>query len=110
MYICQNSQNILVFHVELTCISAVRTVKAGHKLVAEGSELFKDVVSNAGAGDLPQLLRSTKTTTTPQLATPPPKLDGSTATPSPSPVKKEEGTGKELEWIRVVGKVQYSCP
>ena len=73
-------------------------------MVAEGWELFEQVVNDAGAGGLPQLPRSIKTITTPPLATPPPKMDVSGATPSPSPVKKEHGTGEEPVWVKVGGK------
>ena len=95
-----------------TCITAVRTLVAGHKMVAEGWELFDQAVEEAGAGDLPQLLRSLKVMTTPQPTTPPP-MDftlgaPSQTTPSPSPVKKEHSTEPLL--IRVEGKIKYSCP
>ena len=37
---------------------AVRTVAAGHRMIAEGWEMFEEAVEAAGTGDLPQLLRS----------------------------------------------------
>ena len=74
--------------IYFTCVSAVRTVAAGHKMVAEGWALFKEVVNQAGAGDLPQLLQSIRT-----MTTPPPQgaSDITVMTPGPSPVKKEGG-------------------
>ena len=36
---------------------AVRTVAAGHRMIAEGWEMFEEAVEAAGTGDLPQLLR-----------------------------------------------------
>ena len=74
-------------------------MKAGHQMVAQGWVLFEEVVKDAGAGDLPQLLRSIKTMTTPPPATPPPKMDVSGVTPLP--VKKEHGTGEELVYVKV---------
>ena len=46
----------------------MRTVAAGHRLIAEGWEMF-EVVEAAGTGDLPQLLRSLRGMT---MLTPPP--------------------------------------
>ena len=46
-----------VEHVEqLTLPLTVRTVAAGHRMIMEGWEMFKEVVEAAGTGDLPQLL------------------------------------------------------
>ena len=59
----------------LTLFSAIRTVAEGHQMVADGWKLFEEAVESVGAGDLPQLLRSVRSMTTP----PPP-------TPAPSPV------------------------
>ena len=83
-------------------------MKAGHRMVAQGWDLFEEVVKDAGVGDLPQLLRSIKTMTTPLPATPPPKMDVSGVTPLP--VKKEPGTGEEPVYVKVGGEVHYSCP
>ena len=80
-----------------TLISAVRTVNVRHKMLAEGWELFKEVVNNAGAWDLPQLLRSIRMMTTPPPATPPPKMDVSGVTLSTTAGEERaqdwEGTG-----------------
>ena len=92
-------------------VSAVRTLAARHKMIAEGWQLFDEAVEDAGAGDLPQLLRSIKGMTTPQPPTPPP-MDSSAARspmPSPSPVKREPGAEDPI-LIRVDGKIKYSCP
>ena len=48
----------------------MRTVKAGHQMVAQGWDLFEESVKDAGVGDLPQLLRSIKMVTTPPPGTP----------------------------------------
>ena len=80
--------------IYFTCVLAVRTVATGHKMVEEGSALFEEAVNQAGAGDLPQLLQSIRTMTTPPpLTTPPPPalMDITATTPGPSPVKKEGG-------------------
>ena len=108
VYGCQNGQNSIYYTVYFTFISAVRTVKAGHQMVAQGWNLFEEVVKDAGAGDLPQLLRYIKTMTTPPPATPPPKMDVSGVTPSP--VKKEPGTGKEPVYVKVGGESTLLLP
>ena len=36
---------------------AVRTVAAGHRMIADGWAMFEEVVEAAGTGDLPQLFR-----------------------------------------------------
>ena len=91
------------------CTSGIRTVAAGHKMVAEGWALFEEAVSGAGEGDLPQLLRSLKGMTTPTptpppgptpppQGTPPPvQMDVDAPLPSPSRVKKEGGTGTVIK-------------
>ena len=50
-----------------TCIYsilAVRTVAAGHRMVAEGWTLFEKTCEEVGPGELPQLLRKLKAATT----------------------------------------------
>ena len=87
--------------IYFTYVSAVRTVATGHKMVAEGWALFEEAVSQTGAGDLPQLLQSIRTMTTPPPLTTPPQgtlMDITVTTPRPSPVKKEGGK---------VGRIQY---
>ena len=89
---------------------------ARHRMVVEGWALFKEAVSSAGDGDLPQLLRSLRgmmmptpppaPTGTPPPSTPPPQL----MEQSPSPVKKEGGSGEDPVLIRVEGKIKYQCP
>ena len=66
-------------------IVAIRTVKAGQqmvaegeKLVAEGWALYEEVIAEAGTGDLPQLLRSVRSSLTPTrmaTAVTPPKAE-----------------------------------
>ena len=53
-------------------ILAIRTVAAGHRMIADGWGMFEEAITEAGAGDLPQLLRSVRSMTTPPPATPPP--------------------------------------
>ena len=86
---------------------AVRTVAAGHRMITEGWEMFKEAVEEAGTGDLPQLLRSLSwmtMLTPPPPPTPPPAVSvqsqSTTAVPmevtgvsGESPVKKEERRG-----------------
>ena len=86
--------------IYFTCVSAVHTVAARHKMVAEGWTLFEEAVNQAGAGDLPQLLQSIRTMTTPPPLTTPAKaasMDIAARTPGPSPVKKG---GEEVGRIR----------
>ena len=61
----------------LTLFSAVRTVAEGHRMIVDGWTKFEEVVENAGAGDLPQLLwhlkgMMTLTSTMPPAPTPAP--------------------------------------
>ena len=107
-----------------TSIPAVRTVAAGHRMIADGWGMFKEAVNQAGAGDLPQLLRSIRSMTTPPPATPPPvlttpPLQGPLATPpptlmdvqGPSPqTVKQEANNEEPILIRVGGEISYFCP
>ena len=95
-------------------ISAIRTVAAGHKLVADGWALFESVCSEAGPGELPQLLRSLKMTTTPTPATTPPpstsqasveiKEEDRSETPVDRPIKIKLDTPKKTY------AYQYKCP
>ena len=100
--------------IYFTCVSVVCTAAAGHKMVVEGWALFEEAVNQAGAGDLPQLLWSIRTMTTPPpLTTPPPaaQMDITAMTPGPSPVKKGVGeAGEDLVFMKVGGKYQYGCP
>ena len=80
--------------IYFTSVSAVCTVAAGHKMVAEGWGLLEEAVNQAGTGDLPQLLWSIRTMTTPPPTTTPlpaAPMDIIAMTPGPSPVKKEGG-------------------
>ena len=64
-------------------------------MVKEGCAVFSEAVNQAGAGDLPQLLRSIRTIMTPPPPTTPPPaalMDITAMTPGPSPVKKEGGS------------------
>ena len=46
--------------IHVFCISAVCTVAAGHRMVAEGWTLFEQTCEEVGPGELPQLLRQLK--------------------------------------------------
>ena len=93
-------------------------------MIADGWGMFEEAVNEAGAGDLPQLLRSVRSMTTPPPSTappapstPPPAAAQGTPPPvpmdvqgpSPSPIKKE-ASDEEPILIRVGGKISYSCP
>ena len=83
--------------IYFTCASAVCTLAAGHKMVVEGWALFEEAVNQAGAGDLPQLLQSIRTMTTPPLLTTPLQgvsMDITAMTPRPSAVKKSGKVGR----------------
>ena len=103
---------------------AVRTVAAGHRMIAEGWEMFEEAVEATGTGDLPQLLRSLRgmtmlTPPTPLPPTPllagPVKLQSTTTVPmevagvsGASTVKKE---GASSEPVVVAGGVRkWACP
>ena len=106
---------------------AVRTVAAGHRMIAEGWKMFKEAVEAAGTGDLPQLLRSLRgmtmlTPPPPPTPTPPPaaagplKQQGATAVPMEvagvsgvSPVKKE-GASSEAVVVVVWEVRKCACP
>ena len=62
----------------------MRTVAAGHRMIAEGWEIFEKAVEAAGTGDLPQLLRSLRGMTMPTPPPPPP-------TPQPAGAVEEGG-------------------
>ena len=115
--------------VENTCINgtynlfvAVRMVSQGHRMVQAGWALFEEGCSEAGPGELPQLLRSLEMSTTPP-STPvkslfeevekkmaPPPQPGA---PSPSPT---QGISDEPVIVKVEGKeggkvmYKYGCP
>ena len=70
--------------IHVFCISAIRTVAAGHRMVAEGWTLFEQTCEEVGPGELPQLLRQLKSATTPS--------------PGPStPVKTEPMEEEEVQ-------------
>ena len=75
----------------------MRTVAAGHRMIAEGWEMFEEAVEAAGTGDLPQLLRSLREMTMP---TPPPPQ-----TPPPAgPVESQSTTAVPMEVTGVSGE------
>ena len=96
-------------------------VADGHRRVANGWNLFEEACSEAGPGELPQLLRSLKVATTPPPTTMgPPSTPGSELpmkvdpdspqTPSPGP-----GTSGDVKdepiLIKLEGhKYNYRCP
>ena len=81
----------------LLCLLAVRTVAAGHRMIEEGWEMFKEAVEAAGTGDLPQLLRLLRGMTTPTPPPPPP------TPPQTHPVEQEPMTGVPMEVAGVSG-------
>ena len=94
-------------------------VAEGERMVAEGWALYKEVIGEAGAGDLPQLLRSMRSSLTPTHMKQEPKREegegkveqgegpstsstvGRGELPVPIKVKNEEG--------RVIN-YNYGCP
>ena len=65
----------------------MRTVAAGHRMVADGWALFEEAIEEAWEGDLPQLLHHLRGVTT--LMLPPHAMDVPQAsTPTPSLAKK----------------------
>ena len=66
----------------------MRTVAAGHQMVADGWAMFEEAIEGAGEGDLPQLLRHLRGVIT--LTLPPPAMDvpPQASTPTPLLVKK----------------------
>ena len=79
--------SILLIHA----FSVVRTVAAGHRMVAEGWTLFEKTCEEVGPGELPQLLRQLKSATTPTPASP---------GPGPStPVKEERMEEEEIKQL-----------
>ena len=117
----------------LYLILAIRMVAEGHKKVAEGWAMFEAVCNEAGTGELPQLLRSVRSATTPPMGPPttpvkaapsPMNVDepeAGPAEPAESPIHphavaswvKTEGEGfiSEPVMIRLEGhKYNYGCP
>ena len=58
------SKEIKYKHV-LLYVAAIRTVAARHKMISDGWNMFEKTCLEVGTGELPQLLRSLKLTTTP---------------------------------------------
>ena len=87
-------------------IVAIRTVKAGQqmvaegeKLIAEGWDLYEKAMAEAGMGELPQLLRSVRSSLTPtrMMTTPPTLMKPPTSVKPPTPTKTEEGREEKGE-------------
>ena len=92
-------------------------VAQGHTTVAEGWELFKEAVEEAGPSDLPNLLHQLKGRTTPMETTPPPPAspmevgEKTSMLPTASPVKKEKEQLSEEPVIVMIGGVRkLACP
>ena len=68
----------------LLFVVAIRTIAKGHQLVAEGWSNFEDAVGEMGMGELPQLLRSLRSSLTP------------TPTPTPTPGTPMKAEAEEL--------------
>ena len=82
---CMEFNSVNGMHVEdvedikihvLLSFAAIRTVARGHEMVVQGWAAFEKTCTEAGVGELPQLLQYVKTHTTP--------------TPTATPVKEEE--------------------
>ena len=92
----------------------MRTVAAGHRMVADGWAMFEEAIEGAGEGDLPQLLHHLRGVTTP---TPPPQPQEESAPPTdsqptPSLVKKikTENVGDQPVIVMVGGLVHGPTP
>ena len=86
------SKEIKYKHV-LLYVAAIRTVAAGHKMISDGWNMFEKTCLEVGTGELPQLLRSLKLTTTP-TSTPIP-------TPAPTtPVKEEQEDEGDVTMVK----------
>ena len=83
-----------------------KLVTQGHAAVAEGWQLFEEVVEDAGPGDLLNLLRQLKGKTMP-TQTPPPQqpspMEVGSMPPPASPIKQEEYSSNEDPVIVMVG-------
>ena len=113
---------LYVEHVELNVFVfvAVRAVAAGHQMIAEGHRtvakgwaLFKEVVEEGSPGDLPQLLRQLKGKTMPPPSSPMDVSQGEPrlGTPAmPSPVQKEEGKSEDPVMVMISGHRHGTCP
>ena len=62
----------------------MRTVAAGHQMVADGWAMFEEAIEGAGEGDLPQLLPHLRRVMT--LMLPPPAMDVSPQASTPTPL------------------------
>ena len=98
---CQTCQTF-----KILTILAVRTVAAGHRMVADGWALFVEAIKGAGEGDLPQLLHHLRGVMTP---TPPPQQSVAPTdvppTPSPAKIIKMEHLGDQPVVVMVWGGV-----
>ena len=86
-----NGTNVDTVDTCINCVfSAVCKVAEGHRMVAEGWTLFKQTCEEVGPGELPQLLRQLKGSTTPSPTLVPtpqviPKAEPMEEQPSPIP-------------------------
>ena len=91
-----------------TLFLAVRTIAAGHRMVADGWALFEEAIEGAGEGDLPQLLHHLRGVMTP---TPPPQQSATPTDMPPvqSPVKriKTESLGDQPVVVMVGGVAHW---
>ena len=109
VYYCRECQ----YKYFILYISAVRTVSAGHRMVAEGWAAFENPCAEAGPGELLQLLRSLKGMTTPPpqpLPTTPVKAEQMEV----DPVTPEKSTPPPIHESPVVLKLeghkyQFKC-
>ena len=93
-----------ILWIHAFCISAVRTVAAGHRMITEGWTLFEHTCEEVGPGELPQLLRQLKSATTPTPASPGPSTPVKT-----EPMEEEEET-EQLEHVGESGSGLIETP
>ena len=98
MHVCVKhvKLNDFLFVVVRKVAASHKMVAQGHTTVAEGWELFKEAVEEAGPCDLSNLLHQLKDKTMPTETTPPPPAslmevgEKTTMLPPASPVKKNQ--------------------
>ena len=89
----------------------MRTVAAGHRMVADGWTLFEEAIEGAEEGDLPQLLRHLRVVMT--LMLPPQAMDvpqASTPTPLPAKKMKTKNVGDQPVVVIVRGLIHGPAP
>ena len=98
------SSIVFMSTLSIQAFSAVRTVAAGHRMVAEGWTLLERTCEEVGPGELPQVLRQLKSATTPTPASPGP------STPVKTEPMEEEEEIQELADVGVCGSGLIETP